>query len=191
MVPETVHEAAIICEDDVKYERVKKKGYVRLVTNLGQLNFELYCDVTPKACDNFIKHCLSGYYNGTKFHRMKGKKKNLNTYIVVSKSNLNHLQQFSLQCCGIYGVGDWAANGQPIPSTCCAGREILDNKPTECTADSPSIHKNGCLDLILSHMKELALVLGGVGIGIAFVQLLGVIFACCLARSIRSQYETV
>lgn len=36
--------------------------------------------------------------------------------------------------------------------------------------DSPSIHKNGCLDLILSHMKELALVLGGVGIGIAFVQ---------------------
>ncbi|CAH2217332.1 jg5642 [Pararge aegeria aegeria] len=69
MVPETIHEAAIICEDEVKYERVKKKGYVRLVTNVGQLNFELYCDVTPKACDNFIKHCLSGYYNGTKFHR--------------------------------------------------------------------------------------------------------------------------
>ncbi|XP_045542878.1 RING-type E3 ubiquitin-protein ligase PPIL2 [Papilio machaon] len=69
MVPETVHEAAIICEDEVKYQRVKKKGYVRLVTNLGPLNFELYCDVTPKACDNFIKHCYSGYYNGTKFHR--------------------------------------------------------------------------------------------------------------------------
>ncbi|XP_045491534.1 RING-type E3 ubiquitin-protein ligase PPIL2 [Colias croceus] len=69
MVPETKHEAAIICEDEVKYERVKKKGYVRLVTNLGQLNFELYCDVTPKTCDNFIKLCLNGYYNGTKFHR--------------------------------------------------------------------------------------------------------------------------
>lgn len=26
MVPETVHEAAIICEDEVKYDRVKKKG---------------------------------------------------------------------------------------------------------------------------------------------------------------------
>lgn len=69
MVPETVHEAAIICEDEVKYERVKKKGYVRLVTNVGPLNFELYCDVTPKACDNFIRHCNDGYYNGTKFHR--------------------------------------------------------------------------------------------------------------------------
>nr|XP_013190079.1 unnamed protein product [Amyelois transitella] len=69
MVPETVHEAAIICEDEVKYERVKKKGYIRLITNMGPLNFELYCDVTPKACDNFIKLCNNGYYNGTKFHR--------------------------------------------------------------------------------------------------------------------------
>ncbi|CAK1552585.1 unnamed protein product [Leptosia nina] len=69
MAPETIHEAAIICEDEVKYERVKKKGYVRLVTNVGQLNLELYCDVIPKACDNFIKLCLKGYYNGTKFHR--------------------------------------------------------------------------------------------------------------------------
>lgn len=69
MVPETVHEAAIICEDEVKYERVKKKGYVRLVTNFGPLNFELHCDMTPKTCDNFIRHCNSGYYNRTKFHR--------------------------------------------------------------------------------------------------------------------------
>jgi peptidyl-prolyl cis-trans isomerase-like 2 len=30
MVPETVHEAAIICEDEVKYERVKKKGVLFL-----------------------------------------------------------------------------------------------------------------------------------------------------------------
>lgn len=27
MMPETVHEAAIICEDDVKYDMVKKKGW--------------------------------------------------------------------------------------------------------------------------------------------------------------------
>ncbi|KAJ2952549.1 hypothetical protein O0L34_g6870 [Tuta absoluta] len=69
MAPETMHEAAIVCEDEVKYERTKKKGYVRIVTNYGYLNFELYCDVVPKACDNFIKHCHSGYYVGTKFHR--------------------------------------------------------------------------------------------------------------------------
>ncbi|KAG7306915.1 hypothetical protein JYU34_007022 [Plutella xylostella] len=69
MAPQTEHAAAIIAEDDVKYDMVKKKGYVRLVTNFGPLNFELYCDVTPKTCDNFLKLCASGYYNGTKFHR--------------------------------------------------------------------------------------------------------------------------
>ncbi|XP_039292291.1 RING-type E3 ubiquitin-protein ligase PPIL2 [Nilaparvata lugens] len=69
MTPETKHEAAIIDEDLVCYERVKKKGYVRLVTNFGPLNLELYCDVISKTCDNFIRLCDSGYYDNTKFHR--------------------------------------------------------------------------------------------------------------------------
>ncbi|KAI8118107.1 hypothetical protein FF38_05791 [Lucilia cuprina] len=69
LAPVYNHEAAIIEEDIVKYERVKKKGYVRLTTNLGPLNFELYCDQVPKTCDNFLRHCSNGYYTGTKFHR--------------------------------------------------------------------------------------------------------------------------
>ncbi|KAG5897486.1 hypothetical protein JTB14_031110 [Gonioctena quinquepunctata] len=69
MIPRLVHEAAIMHDDEVRYQRVKKKGYVRLVTNLGMLNLELYCDTVPKTCENFMKHCENGYYNGTKFHR--------------------------------------------------------------------------------------------------------------------------
>ena len=53
----------------VRYERVKKKGYVRLTTNMGPLNFELHCEYAPKTCENFIKLCQKGYYDGTKFHR--------------------------------------------------------------------------------------------------------------------------
>jgi len=67
---ETVHEAAIIEEDIVRYSRVKKKGYVRLVTNYGPLNLELHCDLVPKACENFMKLCQKDYYNGTVFHRL-------------------------------------------------------------------------------------------------------------------------
>lgn len=69
MEPITLHEAAIVDEDELRYERVHKKGYVRLVTSLGDLNFELHCELTPRACDNFIRHCRSGYYRQTKFHR--------------------------------------------------------------------------------------------------------------------------
>lgn len=61
--------AAILDEDIVKYRLVKKKGYVRLTTNLGNLNLELYCDTVPKTCENFIKLAQKGYYNGTVFHR--------------------------------------------------------------------------------------------------------------------------
>ncbi|XP_050096031.1 RING-type E3 ubiquitin-protein ligase PPIL2 [Anopheles aquasalis] len=69
MVPVSQHEAAIIDDDIVRYERVKKKGYVRLLTNFGALNLELYCEQVPKTCENFLKHCQSGYYNGVLFHR--------------------------------------------------------------------------------------------------------------------------
>ncbi|KAK3930948.1 RING-type E3 ubiquitin-protein ligase PPIL2 [Frankliniella fusca] len=69
MAPETKAEAAIVEEDLVRYERVKKKAYVRLYTNFGPLNLELHSDIVPKTCENFLKHCDSGYYNGTKFHR--------------------------------------------------------------------------------------------------------------------------
>ena len=66
---ETVHKAGILEDDEIRYSRVKKKGYVRLITNVGPLNFELHCDHVPKTCENFIKLCSTGYYNGTKFHR--------------------------------------------------------------------------------------------------------------------------
>ena len=36
--------SAIIDEDVLKYERVKKKGYVRMITNMGSLNLEIHCE---------------------------------------------------------------------------------------------------------------------------------------------------
>ncbi|KAK3579828.1 hypothetical protein CHS0354_029558 [Potamilus streckersoni] len=66
----TEHEAAVIDEDIIRYARVKKKGYVRLITNFGPLNVELHCEMVPKTCENFMKHCEKGYYNGTVFHRL-------------------------------------------------------------------------------------------------------------------------
>uniref|UniRef100_A0A4W4F2P3 RING-type E3 ubiquitin-protein ligase PPIL2 n=1 Tax=Electrophorus electricus TaxID=8005 RepID=A0A4W4F2P3_ELEEL len=69
MAPATTHEADAIAEDAVRYQYVKKKGYVRLHTNKGDLNLELHCDKVPKAGENFIKLCKKAYYDGTVFHR--------------------------------------------------------------------------------------------------------------------------
>lgn len=69
MEPVTNFEPAIIAEETLRYSRVKKKAYVQLFTTCGVLNIELNSDMVPKTCENFVKHCSSGYYNDTIFHR--------------------------------------------------------------------------------------------------------------------------
>ena len=39
-------------------------------TTLGTISLELYPDAAPKTVENFVKLAESGFYNGTKFHRV-------------------------------------------------------------------------------------------------------------------------
>ena len=46
---------------------------VTLHTTHGNIKIEVFCDLVPKAAENFLALCASGYYDGTLFHRnMKG-----------------------------------------------------------------------------------------------------------------------
>jgi len=62
-----------VTENEYEYVHVernpKKKGYVRMHTNRGDLNIELHCDITPRTCENFITLCERGYYDNVIFHR--------------------------------------------------------------------------------------------------------------------------
>ncbi|EPT05530.1 hypothetical protein FOMPIDRAFT_1021341 [Fomitopsis schrenkii] len=42
---------------------------VTLHTSLGDLKIELFCEAVPKAAENFLALCASGYYNGCIWHR--------------------------------------------------------------------------------------------------------------------------
>lgn len=42
---------------------------VTLHTNLGDLKIELFCEQTPRAAENFLALCGSGYYDNVNFHR--------------------------------------------------------------------------------------------------------------------------
>ena len=42
---------------------------ITLHTNFGNIKIELYCDLTPITCKNFLALCAKGYYDGSKFHR--------------------------------------------------------------------------------------------------------------------------
>ncbi|KAK0079029.1 hypothetical protein PV327_010457 [Microctonus hyperodae] len=99
------------------------------------------------------------------------------------------MMQHDLKCCGIDGASDWSVlfpNTQ-LPDSCC--HEIPFNQ--KCDSNSIGVNVDGCKIKLKTAIEDKAVILGAVGIGIAFVQLVGVIFACCLARSIRREYETV
>ena len=42
---------------------------VTLHTDLGDIKFELFCNDTPKTCENFLALAAQDYYNGCNFHR--------------------------------------------------------------------------------------------------------------------------
>ncbi|KNC79971.1 hypothetical protein SARC_07654 [Sphaeroforma arctica JP610] len=60
---------AVYDEDYVRYGKIKKSAYVRIKTNKGDMNIELYCALVPKTCENFLLLAQQGHYNGTAFHR--------------------------------------------------------------------------------------------------------------------------
>lgn len=50
-------------------KKQKQKGYVRMITNLGDLLLELHCDIAPRTCTNFLGLCQAQKYDNTTFHR--------------------------------------------------------------------------------------------------------------------------
>ncbi|XP_076787994.1 peptidyl-prolyl cis-trans isomerase-like 3 isoform X5 [Arvicanthis niloticus] len=42
---------------------------VTLHTDVGDIKIEVFCERTPKTCENFLALCASNYYNGCVFHR--------------------------------------------------------------------------------------------------------------------------
>ncbi|XP_063225389.1 CD63 antigen [Bacillus rossius redtenbacheri] len=86
--------------------------------------------------------------------------------------------QKELKCCGVDGPGDWTNMSQPVPASCC------DEGAAECKA--AAAHPRGCLEKLKASARDGAVVIAGVGIGLAFVEVVGIVFAFCLATAIKN-----
>lgn len=96
------------------------------------------------------------------------------------------IMQHDLKCCGTEKAEDWlnVFKNQTLPDTCCPS-------VNPCEMGHNEHYEVGCLTVLQTKVEEFAVILGGVIIGVACIQLIGVVFACCLARSIRKEYESV
>ncbi len=55
-------------DKDIDYD---KPVYIEMtVKDMGTFKLELYHEYAPETVENFVKLCLSGFYEGTKFHRV-------------------------------------------------------------------------------------------------------------------------
>ncbi|KAJ8920985.1 hypothetical protein NQ315_015780 [Exocentrus adspersus] len=98
--------------------------------------------------------------------------------------------QREFQCCGIFNSTDWTKvnKTEGIPLSCCP---MLPGATNEFTCNTTNAYKEGCLEKFGDYIRAHATTVEGVGIGLAIIQLLGIILACYLAKAIRSDYETV
>lgn len=105
--------------------------------------------------------------------------------------------QHELKCCGAQEYRDWKnttfSQDESVPDSCClsdvegCGNGIL-GKPDLA---SKFIYTKGCLNKLEEVVASNIATVGGVGIGIAMAQFVGIIFACLLAKTIKKEYEMV
>ncbi|MED6266476.1 hypothetical protein CHARACLAT_002539 [Characodon lateralis] len=104
--------------------------------------------------------------------------------------SVDKLQQ-EFKCCGSQNFSDWTVNKwiqesenlRRVPDSCC-------KTPSELCGrrDHPSnIYRveGGCIEKLENFVQSQLYILGAVGIGIAFLQLVGMMFTYCLCRNLK------
>lgn len=113
-------------------------------------------------------------------------KESMKNYTEADKMAWDNVQK-KLQCCGVDGPNDWSpANGftSSFPSSCC-----MQDMQVICQISSTLVYKEGCFSKLEMRVHKGASVLIGVGIGIAFIEIAGIILACCLATAIKRETD--
>ncbi|XP_054895186.1 glutamine amidotransferase-like class 1 domain-containing protein 1 isoform X4 [Poeciliopsis prolifica] len=104
--------------------------------------------------------------------------------------SVDKLQQ-EFKCCGSHNFSDWRDSEwirreetkELVPDSCCKTPSTLCGR-----RDHPSNiyrEEGGCIEKLEDYIKSQLYILGAVGVGIAFLQLIGMMFTCCLCRNLK------
>jgi len=100
--------------------------------------------------------------------------------------------QTTLKCCGVEGASGFEVwlmenknfdNTNRVPKSCCQRSNDIQNCIRQPTSENAWVE--GCLTKAQTAINGQAAILGGVGVGIAFVMLLGMIFSMALFKMIK------
>lgn len=112
----------------------------------------------------------------------------------LGATHLLDFAQSKFKCCGANGTKSFAGNKNAAKVACGGAKNITVAGVATCHEGGKcggELHADGCDAGFIKFVKRNLMTIGGVAIGIAFIQLIGIIFACFLMRAIKGEYEVV
>lgn len=106
------------------------------------------------------------------------------------KKAMDDLQK-ALKCCGANSSADWhdfGKDGKSVPDSCC--KNVTKNCGLK-NMHSSTVYQKGCRIAFEKLLVKNVLWVSVAALVIAFLQILGVVFACLLMKGIRSGYEVM
>uniref|UniRef100_A0A8C9NVU0 Tetraspanin n=1 Tax=Spermophilus dauricus TaxID=99837 RepID=A0A8C9NVU0_SPEDA len=109
-------------------------------------------------------------------------------------SAVDKLQQ-EFHCCGSNNSQDWRdsewirsgeAGGRVVPDSCC--KTVVPGCGQRDHASNIYKVEGGCITKLETFIQEHLRVIGAVGLGVACVQVFGMVFTCCLYRSLKLEH---
>lgn len=97
--------------------------------------------------------------------------------------------QTGLECCGVNGYADWdgkLGKAALYPKSCCA-----DQSKVGCGVSPQLAYQEGCMPRLDEAIRTNLQWIGVVAIIVALLQIVGIVFACCLGRAVRKEYDVV
>jgi hypothetical protein len=130
---------------------------------------ELGVGITALVKKGSFKDDFDTFYSNTVIpNYIKGCKQNPITDPLVDSWNTT---QNKLQCCGCTGYSDYKGE------TCSARLLPCDQS-----------YKVGCCDKVWSEINDNLTIVGGVAVGLLVIELLAMIFSCCLCKAVQQQH---
>ncbi|XP_032813246.2 CD63 antigen-like [Petromyzon marinus] len=108
--------------------------------------------------------------------------------------------QTQLKCCGVTSFDNWFASSNSsgsnsnsssgrVPDSCCIYPRERCGDNVDASTASAVIYTEGCLSMVESILLQNALLVGGVALGLALIQIISIILACCLMKGIRDFHK--
>lgn len=162
-----------------------QESYCLMVTFVIFLSLIVLVEVTTAIAGYVLRDKVRSEFNKDFRQRMKNYPKQNQTDLFLDE------MQKKFNCCGAANYTDWETvplePKDRVPDSCCI------NVTAGCGVNFKvkDIHTEGCVEKIGAWLRSNVLVVAAAALGIAFVEVLGIVFACCLVKSIQSGYEVM